>query len=348
MSTNTNNAEAVIATAAPKAVFEKIDGDILFPGCGLGGVMIPRRVERSALVPTASKHYRPDPALLRQILAWWWMPRRGMSFALFGETGTGKSEFWAYFCDKLNWPMVVIQVSESLRPETVKGGMAMKNGETCFELSAAALAAEQGAFLLLDEMDKGSTDFLAALHPLMEGKPLPIEREGRTIKPHAMFRLGATAQTNGCGDMTGRYQSTSKLDEAVRRRFMWAGVDYVAPEVELEILKDIQPAIPAPLLRKVTRFAHQARLGLKPDSAAAQAAVKAGDRVDQVFSALSTRVLVEWANMMVAMGPATTPADAFELVFLSSCEDQDREVFSTLAKAAVGDAWDKAWKPVTA
>ncbi|MBB1392014.1 AAA family ATPase [Shewanella sp. SG44-6] len=307
---------------------ELVAGDLVFPGLGFEGRKIARLSTRSPLVPTCNKNYKPCPRMLNIALTWMFAPKRNTSFSLFGETGTGKTEFWTYICDKLNWPMVIVSVSESLKPESVKSGLVMRNGNTHHELSAAAQAAEMGAMLVLDEMDKGSLDFLAALHPLMEYKGLPLEKQGRVITPHPLFRLVATCQTNGCGDLTGRYQSTSSLDEAVRRRFMWLESKYPAPEVEYEILLAEAPKIKSKVLRMMARFAEHCRNALDADDSSEH----------RVFSALSTRIMVDWVRMQSLMKDFSI-AEVFDIVFLNACELEDKQTFTLLAELAFGEQW---------
>jgi len=308
---------------------ELVAGELVFPGLGFEGRKVARLKERSPLVPTCNPNYKPCPSMINIALSWMFAPKRNTSFALFGETGTGKTEFWTYICDKLNWPMVIVSVSESLKPESVKSGLSMRNGNTHHELSAAAQAAELGAMLVLDEMDKGSLDFLAALHPLMENKGLPLEKEGRVITPHPLFRLVATCQTNGCGDLSGRYQSTNPLDEAVRRRFMWLQSKYPTADVEYEILTAEAPKLKTKVLRMVARYAETCRLALDAD-----------DNADhRVFSALSTRITVDWVRMQTLLKDLTV-AEVFDVVFLNACEPEDKQTFTLLGELTFGEQWN--------
>jgi cobaltochelatase CobS len=308
---------------------ELVAGQDVFPGLGFDGKKVARIVERSPLVPKSNPNYKPCPMLLNIALSWLFSPKRNLSFCLFGETGTGKTEFWMYLCDKLNWPMVIVSVSESLKPDSVKSGLTMRDGNTFHELSAAAKAAEMGALLLLDEMDKGSLDFLAALHPLMEYKGLPLEKQGRVITPHPLFRLVGTCQTNGSGDLSGRYQSTNPLDEAVRRRFMWMKAKYPSADIEFDILKNEVPKLNSSVCRSMVRFASTCREALDSE-----------DGQYRVFAALSTRIMVEWARMLVLLKDSTV-CDVFDLVFLNACEPEDQQTFSMLAELAFGDKWNK-------
>ncbi|AEH16305.1 AAA family ATPase [Shewanella baltica] len=282
-------------------------------------------------VPTVNPNYRVNERNLRIALGWLFGKSRNMSLACFGETGTGKTEFVAFIAAKLGLSLHRVSVSESMRPETLKGNIGIKNGETVFEESVVVKAYREGGILLLDEMDKGSYDLLASLHPILEGKPLAIEKTGEVVNPHPLFRVIATCQTPGIADMTGRYGSISTdMDEAVKRRFIWIGFAYPDVSVDTEILGDLTK-LPFKIRLIMASFAKTVRDGMATD------AMNAGEH--HIQSALSTRVLVDWAVLWESLSDFTM-REVFDVVFTAASTAEEKTALIELGKLHIGPMFD--------
>lgn len=292
-------------------------------------------------VPALNPHYIPNAGSLEVALAWIYQPKRNLSLALYGETGTGKTEFVSYLANRLGFTLHRVSVSESMRPETLKGGTGIKNGETYFQESVVVKAYREGGILLLDELDKGSCDLHAALHPILEGKPLAIEKTGEVVEPHPLFRVIATCQTPGLADFSGRYTSLrGDMDEAVRRRFIWVGFQYPSVLDDVEILGRTAPKIPYTVRLKMSNFAAECRQAMTADAIDMENIDLGAGINKNVSSALSTRVLVDWANMCMALRNRPL-ANVFDLVFANACEAAERQTFIELAELKFGADFNK-------
>ena len=74
-----------------------------------------------------------------------------------------------------------------------------KNNMT-FEYGPLALAMRYGGLFLLNEIELTAPEVAAGLNSIVDGAPLCIvENGGERITPNPMFRLAATANSNGAG-----------------------------------------------------------------------------------------------------------------------------------------------------
>jgi MoxR-like ATPase len=80
---------------------------------------------------------------------------------------------------------------------------------------------EEGALLLIDEIDRGSNKIMC-LQGVLEGKPVLIKKTGETVTPAAGFNVIATANTKGRGSEDGRFSAATIIDDAFLERFVSA------------------------------------------------------------------------------------------------------------------------------
>jgi MoxR-like ATPase len=137
----------------------------------------------------------------------------------------------------------------------------------------AAIAAEERAVLLIDEVDRVDFEFEAMLLEVLSDFQVSIPEMG-TVRarshPHVVLTSNATRD----------------LSEALRRRCLYLHLDYPDPEREREIILARAPEVPEALAEQVARaVATVRRLELaKPPSIAES---------------------LDWARTLVAMGAAT-------------------------------------------
>ena len=313
---------------------KQVSGATVFPLCPtLSGKMV-AVFEGMANVPKVNPKYRPNERNLLIALTWMFGKSRNMSLACYDETGTGKTEFVAFLAASLGLSLHRVSVSETMRPETLKGNIGIKNGETVFEESVVVKAYREGGILLLDELDKGSFDLLASLHPILEGKPLAIEKTGEVVNPHPLFRVIATCQTPGIADMSGRYGSiSSDMDEAVKRRFLWIGFEYPAISVDTDILGDMTK-LSYRIRLAMAKFAKTVRDAMNTDAVN-------GNSQHCIQSALSTRVLVDWAVMWELL-PDFTMQEVFEIVFTAASTPEERLALNELGKLHLAEMFTQS------
>ena len=149
-----------------------------------------------------------------------------------GLSGNGKTFMVEQACAKLNKEFIRVQINPETDEDDLLGGFRLINGETVFAKGPVLKAMENGAVLLLDEIDR-ATNKIMCLQGILEGKPVLVKKTGETITPKAGFNVIATANTKGKGSDDGRFTAASIIDEAFLERFTIA-IDQKFPNVAVE------------------------------------------------------------------------------------------------------------------
>ena len=155
-----------------------------------------------------------------------------------GLSGNGKTFMVEQACSKLNREFIRVQINPETDEDDLLGGFRLINGETVFSKGPVLKAMENGAILLLDEIDR-ATNKIMCLQGILEGKPVLVKKTGETISPKAGFNVIATANTKGKGSEDGRFTAASIIDEAFLERFTVA-IDqkFPSPSIETKILNN--------------------------------------------------------------------------------------------------------------
>lgn len=155
-----------------------------------------------------------------------------------GLSGNGKTFMVEQACSKLNREFIRVQINPETDEDDLLGGFRLIDGETVFSKGPVLKAMENGAILLLDEIDR-ATNKIMCLQGILEGKPVLVKKTGETITPKAGFNVIATANTKGKGSEDGRFTAASIIDEAFLERFTVA-IDqkFPAPSIETKILNN--------------------------------------------------------------------------------------------------------------
>jgi len=155
-----------------------------------------------------------------------------------GLSGNGKTFMVEQACSKLNREFIRVQINPETDEDDLLGGFRLIDGETVFSKGPVLKAMENGAILLLDEIDR-ATNKIMCLQGILEGKPVLVKKTGETITPKAGFNVIATANTKGKGSEDGRFTAASIIDEAFLERFTVA-IDqkFPSPSIETKILNN--------------------------------------------------------------------------------------------------------------
>ena len=149
-----------------------------------------------------------------------------------GLSGNGKTFMVEQACAKLKREFVRVQVNPETDEDDLLGGFRLVNGETVFAKGPVLKAMENGAVLLLDEIDRG-TNKIMCLQGILEGKPVVIKKTGEIISPAPGFTVISTANTKGKGSEDGRFVAASIIDEAFLERFT-ISIDQKFPSASIE------------------------------------------------------------------------------------------------------------------
>ena len=155
-----------------------------------------------------------------------------------GLSGNGKTFMVEQACSKLNREFIRVQINPETDEDDLLGGFRLIDGETVFSKGPVLKAMENGAILLLDEIDR-ATNKIMCLQGILEGKPVLVKKTGETITPAPGFNVIATANTKGKGSEDGRFTAASIIDEAFLERFTVA-IDqkFPSPSIETKILNN--------------------------------------------------------------------------------------------------------------
>ncbi len=270
--------------------------------------------ERSeAHVPEIDPAYRFDPDTTLAILAGFKFNRRVL---LQGLHGTGKSTHIEQVAARLNWPCVRVNLDGHVsRMDLVgKDTIALRDGQqvTHFQEGILPWALQRPVALVFDEYDAGRADVMFVIQRLLErdGKFTLLD-QNRVLQPHASFRLFATANTVGLGNLNGLYHGTQMLNHAqIDRWNIVARLDYLPPDEEVEIVVGRVPAMDHEAGRKCARA-----------MVAVATLTRHGFAAGDIGTLMSLRTVISWAENDVIFGNV---AKAFQLSFLNKCDEAER------------------------
>ena len=109
-----------------------------------------------------------------------------------------------------------------------------------------ALQAEQGAVLLIDEVDKADEEFEAFLLEILSDFQVSIPEIG-TVRARTRTYVFLTSN------------STRELSEALKRRCLHLYIPFPEPDLEREIIRYHVPGIPDQLEKQLVMFIHEVR-----------------------------------------------------------------------------------------
>lgn len=265
--------------------------------------------ELDAYVPEVDEAYRFDPDVTQAILAGFMHNRRVL---VQGFHGTGKSTHIEQVAARLNWPTVRVNLDGHISRMDLVGrdAVVVRDGQQVTEFVEGVLpwAIQRPVALVFDELDAGRPDVMFVIQRILEreGRFTMLD-QNRVLSPHAGFRLFATANTVGLGDMTGLYHGTQLLNQAqVDRWNIVARLDYLESDAETAIVLARVPA--AEQVAEMVAMADMTRQGFI-----------AGD----ISTVMSPRTVIDWAENTAIFGDVKR---AFDLSFLNKCDEAERPI----------------------
>jgi len=285
-----------------------IDSDLMVPAFG----------QRDEHVPEVDTAYRFNAAVTLAILAGFTHNRRVM---VQGLHGTGKSSHIEQVAARLNWPCVRVNLDGHIsRLDLVgKDAVVLRDGQqvTEFQEGIVPWALQRPVALVFDEYDAGRPDVMFVIQRVLErdGR-FTLMDQNRVLTPHPFFRLFATANTVGLGNLNGLYHGAQRLSHAqIDRWNIVASLNYLAADEEVAIVQARVPSLAGDagaagtqLVRAMVAVAELTRKGFA-----------AGD----LSTLMSPRTVITWAeNIEIFRDPAV----AFCLSFVNKCDEAERPV----------------------
>jgi cobaltochelatase CobS len=258
-------------------------------------------------------YYFPDDtsAIARRL-------QMGRNIFISGAAGTGKTEFVVNLARYFGIKVVRVNFSVGTTEAHLIGKYVVKNGSTDFIPGVVPRAMMNGWWILFDEIDYAQPEHLSILQPVLEGDALILTQDkNQTIIPHENFRVFATANTKGRGDVSQSYVGTNFLNMAFIDR--WSIFEFEYTKHEKKILGDIITQ-DKKLVEQVYSFFGALR--------------KSVDKCDIVNTAFSTRRMIHMAEMLAVGEP-------LDLVLRYEIYNRyDKSEVDILQEIAY-DTWDK-------
>ncbi|PWR19754.1 cobaltochelatase subunit CobS [Zavarzinia compransoris] len=280
-----------------------IDSDLEVPGFSAA----------SEYVPDLDETYRFDRETTLAILAGFAYNRRVM---IQGYHGTGKSTHIEQVAARLNWPCVRINLDSHIsRIDLVgKDAIVLKDGRQVTEFREGILpwALQSPTALVFDEYDAGRPDVMFVIQRVLEveGK-LTLLDQNRVIRPHAAFRLFATANTVGLGDTTGLYHGTQQINQGQMDRWnIVVTLNYLPKDQEVAIVLAKSPQFQNPEGKKTIG----AMVGVAE-------LTRSGFIAGDISTVMSPRTVITWAENARIFNDV---AFAFRVTFLNKCDEVER------------------------
>ena len=279
--------------------------------------------EPSAHVPEVDAAYRFNHDVTLALLAGFAHNRRVM---VQGLHGTGKSTHVEQVAARLNWPCLRVNLDGHISRLDLVGrdAVVLRDGQqvTEFQEGIVPWALQRPIALVFDEYDAGRPDVMFVIQRVLEreGK-FTLMDQNRVIQPHPAFRLFATSNTVGLGNLNGLYHGAQRLNHAqIDRWNIVATLNFLPAAEEMAIVVARVPsfAARAELLQAMVALADLTRKGFA-----------AGD----LSTLMSPRTVITWAENIEIFGDTAT---ALRLSFVNKCDEEERPIVAEYFQRCFG------------
>ena len=237
-----------------------------------------------------------------------------------GFHGTGKSTHIEQIAARLNWPCVRINLDSHISRIDLLGKDAIKlnDGKQITEFQEGLLpwSIQNPVALVFDEYDAGRPDVMFVIQRILEveGK-LTLLDQNKIITPHPCFRLFATTNTVGLGDMTGLYHGTQQINQGQLDRWhILSTLNYLDPRQEYKVvaskLNGLKGIKNQEIIKNMIKLANLTRSGFAN-----------GD----ISTLMSPRTVISWGQNYKIFKDLVV---SFKLSFLNKCDDVEKSIIS--------------------
>jgi cobaltochelatase CobS len=271
--------------------------------------------EKTEWVPEIDEGYIFDKDTTLSILAGFNNNRRVM---VQGFHGTGKSTHIEQIAARLNWPCVRINLDSHISRIDLLGkdAIKLKDGKQITEFQEGMLpwSIQNPVALVFDEYDAGRPDVMFVIQRILEveGK-LTLLDQNKVIKPHPSFRLFATTNTVGLGDVTGLYHGTQQINQGQMDRWhILSSLNYLDENQELKVV-----------LSKVNEFNSNKNKEILKNMIKLANLTRNGFENGDISILMSPRTVISWAQNYKIFKDII---DSFKLTFLNKCDDLEKPI----------------------
>ncbi|MDA8604786.1 AAA family ATPase [Gammaproteobacteria bacterium] len=273
--------------------------------------------EKTEWVPEIDDGYIFDKETTLSILAGFNHNRRVM---VQGFHGTGKSTHIEQIAARLNWPCVRINLDSHISRIDLLGkdAIKLKDGKQITEFQEGMLpwSIQNPVALVFDEYDAGRPDVMFVIQRILEveGK-LTLLDQNKVIKPHPSFRLFATTNTVGLGDVTGLYHGTQQINQGQMDRWhILSTLNYLDANQELKVV-----------LSKVSEFNTNKNQEILINMIKLANLTRNGFENGDISILMSPRTVISWAQNYKIFKDVV---DSFKLTFLNKCDDLEKPIIA--------------------
>lgn len=281
-------------------------------------LMVPAFSERDAHVPEIDKAYRFNADVTLAILAGFMKDRRVM---VQGLHGTGKSTHIEQVAARLNWPCTRVNLDGHIsRLDLVgKDTIVLRDGKQVTEFQEGIIpwSLQRPTALIFDEYDAGRPDVMFVIQRILErdGKFTLLD-QNKVIRPNPYFRLFATANTVGLGNLNGLYHGTQLLNHAqIDRWNIVTTLNYLPHQEEVEIVA-----------ARVETMNNERDRGILSGMVALAELTRNGFAAGDLSTLMSPRTVISWAENYEIFRDLGV---SFRLSYLNKCDEAER---STVAE----------------
>lgn len=297
---------------------------------------VPAFSEPDEHVPELDEVYRFNPEVTLALLAGFVRNRRVL---VQGLHGTGKSTHIEQVAARLNWPCVRVNLDGHISRLDLVGrdAVVVRDGHqvTEFQEGIVPWALQRPVALIFDEYDAGRPDVMFVIQRILEraGK-LTLMDQSTVVHPHPYFRLFATSNTVGLGNLNGLYHGAQRLNHAqIDRWNIVATLNYLPPEEEVAIV-----------LARVPQLSDEAGRALVASMVAVAELTRKGFHAGDLSTLMSPRTVITWAENVEIFGDT---ARAFQLSFLNKCDEAERPIIAEYFQRCFGYELDEPQRTTT-
>lgn len=278
------------------------------------------------LVPEIDENYCFDTKTTEAIVAGFNYNKRVL---IQGFHGTGKSTHIEQIAARLNWPCIRINLDGHIsRIDLIgKDAIVLKDGKQITEFKEGLLpwSIQRPIAIVFDEYDAGRPDVMFVLQRILEseGKFTLID-QNKVLKQNEFFRIFATANTIGLGDIDGIYHGTNPINQGQLDRWnIVAQLNYLPNKQEEKIVlakvSSLNNKKGKEIVKSMVNFANMTRNSFKN-----------GD----LSTVMSPRGVIIWAENYQIFGDME---HAIKLSFINKCEESERSIVKEYYQRCFGE-----------
>ena len=273
--------------------------------------------QKTEWVPEIDEGYIFDKDTTLSILAGFNHNRRVM---VQGFHGTGKSTHIEQIAARLNWPCVRINLDSHISRIDLLGKDVIKlnDGKQITEFQEGMLpwSIQNPVALVFDEYDAGRPDVMFVIQRILEVEGrLTLLDQNKVIKPHPSFRLFATTNTVGLGDVTGLYHGTQQINQGQMDRWhILSSLNYLDENQELKVV-----------LSKVNEFDSNKNKEILKNMIKLANLTRSGFENGDISILMSPRTVISWAQNYKIFKDVV---DSFKLTFLNKCDELEKPIIA--------------------